>query len=286
MHRSPYRASLIALILAVGSLAVAACGSSDNNTTQQFRSCRRLDVDRREARGQEDQGRARHRHRRPQRPLVQRAGQQGPRGREGAARHRRPRADLEVQRRLHAEPEHAGPAEVRPRHRGRLPHGRRHREGRQEVPRREVRDHRLVRGGHEEQAQERRGPAVRRAGGRLPRRLPVRACTPRTTAPRRSAASAGSRSRRSTTTSRASRPAPRPPIRGSRRSTATRRTSSTRRSARRSRWTRSPRAPRSSSRSPASAASASSTRPRRRASRASAWTPTRPTWARRCSPAR
>jgi basic membrane protein A and related proteins len=33
VHRSPYRAILIALILAVGSLAVAACGSSDNNTT-------------------------------------------------------------------------------------------------------------------------------------------------------------------------------------------------------------------------------------------------------------
>ena len=138
----------------------------------------------------------------------------------------------------------------------------------------------------EEQAHERRGPAVRGAGGRLPRRLPVRACTPRTTTSRRSAASAGRRSRRSTTTSRATRPAPRRPTRRSRRSTATRRTSSTRRSARRSRSTRSPRARRSSSRSPASAASASSTRPRRRASRASAWTPTRPTWARRCSPAR
>ena len=133
------------------------------------------------------------------------------------------------------------------------------------------------RGGHEEQAQERRGPAVQRAGGRLPRRLPVRACTPRTTTSRRSAASAGRRSRRSTTTSRASRPAPRRPTRASRRSTATPRTSSTRRSARRSRSTRSPRARRSSSRSPASAASASSTRPRRRASRASASTPTRPT---------
>ncbi len=33
MHRSPYRAILIALILAVGSFAVAACGSSDNNTS-------------------------------------------------------------------------------------------------------------------------------------------------------------------------------------------------------------------------------------------------------------
>ena len=54
----------------------------------------------------------------------------------------------------------------------------------EQVPEREVRDHRLVRGGHEEQAQERRGPAVHRAGGRLPRRLPLRACTPRTTTSR------------------------------------------------------------------------------------------------------
>ena len=30
MHRSPYRAILIALILAVGSFAVAACGSDDD----------------------------------------------------------------------------------------------------------------------------------------------------------------------------------------------------------------------------------------------------------------
>ena len=34
MHRSPYRAIPIALILAVGSFAVAACGSSDNNTSR------------------------------------------------------------------------------------------------------------------------------------------------------------------------------------------------------------------------------------------------------------
>ena len=33
MHRSPYRAILIALILAIGSFAVAACGSDDNNTS-------------------------------------------------------------------------------------------------------------------------------------------------------------------------------------------------------------------------------------------------------------
>jgi len=33
VHRSPYRAILIALILAVGSLAVAACGSSDDDTS-------------------------------------------------------------------------------------------------------------------------------------------------------------------------------------------------------------------------------------------------------------
>jgi basic membrane protein A len=33
VHRSPYRAILIALILAIGSFAVAACGSDDNDTT-------------------------------------------------------------------------------------------------------------------------------------------------------------------------------------------------------------------------------------------------------------
>jgi basic membrane protein A and related proteins len=33
VHRSPYRAILIALILAIGSFAVAACGSSDDNST-------------------------------------------------------------------------------------------------------------------------------------------------------------------------------------------------------------------------------------------------------------
>ena len=33
MHRSPYRAIPIALILAIGSFAVAACGSNDDNTT-------------------------------------------------------------------------------------------------------------------------------------------------------------------------------------------------------------------------------------------------------------
>ena len=68
-----------------------------------------------------------------------------------------------------------------------------------------------VAAGAEEQAHERRGPALQGAGGRLPRRLPGRACTPRTTAARRSAASAARRSRRSTTTSPASRPAPRRP---------------------------------------------------------------------------
>jgi len=33
VHRSPYRAILIALILAIGSFAVAACGSDDNSST-------------------------------------------------------------------------------------------------------------------------------------------------------------------------------------------------------------------------------------------------------------
>ncbi len=46
--------------------------------------------------------------------------------------------------------------------------------GRQEVPEHEVRDHRRRRGRAEGQAQERRGPAVQGAGGRLPGGLPRR----------------------------------------------------------------------------------------------------------------
>ena len=62
------------------------------------------------------------------------------------ARRRGSRADLEVQRRLRPEPVDAGPAEVRPRHRRRLPDGRRGRHRRQEVPGHQVRDHRRRRG--------------------------------------------------------------------------------------------------------------------------------------------
>ena len=101
-----------------------------------------------------------------------------------------------------------------------------------EVPGHEVRGHRRQRGGHEVQAQERRGPAVQGGRGGLPRRLrgrPLRQGRGRRT---RSAPSAARRSRRSTPTSPATRPAPRRPSRRSRRSTGTRRTSSTRRSAR------------------------------------------------------
>ena len=285
MHRSPYRAILIALILAIGSFAVAACGSSDNNTTSSSAGAGSTSTAAEPAAKKIKVG------------LVTDIGGLNDRSFNALANKglEDAKSQLGIDGRVLISKSnadyvpnltHAGPAEVRPRHRGRLPHGRRDREGRQEVPGREVRDHRLVGGGHEEQAQERRGPAVLRAGGRLPRRLPL--------GPVRQGQQRHDDRQRRRPEDPAGRPlhrglpgrAPRRPTRRSRRSTPTPRTSSTRRSARRSRWTRSPRARRSSSRSRASAASASSTRPRRRASRASAWTPTRPTWARRCSPAR
>ena len=50
VHRSPYRAILIALILAVGSSAVAACGSERRQHRAAARTSRRLDVDRRSPR--------------------------------------------------------------------------------------------------------------------------------------------------------------------------------------------------------------------------------------------
>ena len=227
-----------------------------------------------------DQGRSRHRHRRPQRPLVQPARQRGPRAGEVRARSRGPGADLRVGRRLRPEPLDAGPAEVRPRDRRRLPDVRLDQHGRQAVPGHELRDHRLPAGRPEGQARQRARPALQGERGRLPRRLPRRAGhqgegrRPGHLLGRRPEDPAGRRLHRRLPGRREGgrRPA-------SRRSTATRRTSSTRRSARRSRSTRSRRARRSSSRSPASAASARSTRPRRRACSASASTPTRATWA-------
>ena len=194
---------------------------------------------------------------------------------------RDPRADLQGELGLRAEPLDAGAAEVRPRHRRRLPDGRGDGHRRLEVPGHEVRDHRRRRDGPQEQAHQRRRPALQGAGGGLPRRLhgrPVPQGQRRRTRPARSAAR---RSRRSTTTSPATRPASRPPTRTRRSPTATRRSSTIRRRARSSRSTRSPRARRSSSRSRAAAASARWTRPRRRACRASASTPTRPTSATR-----
>ena len=187
-------------------------------------------------------------------------------------------ADVEVQRRLRAEPLVAGAPEVRPRGRRRLPDGRRHRQGREVVPDHELRDRRLPLGRAQGQAQERPRAAVQGERGAATSRATWRGSTSRRRAATRSSRpSAGRTCPRSTPTSRATRPARRRPTRGSRRSPPTRRTSSIRRSARRSRSTRSARARRSSSRSRASAGSARSTPPRRRTSRASASTPTRAT---------
>ena len=231
MHRRSLRAIAIALTMSVTAFGVAACGSSNDKSSSSSSSSSTAAKPGR----QEDQGRPRDRHRRPQRPLVQRPGQQGPGGRQEPARRRRPRAHLEVQRGLRAEPDHARPAEVRPRDRGRLPDGRRDRDRRQEVPERQVRDHRLVGAGPEGRAQERRGPALQGAGGGLPGRVRGRAV-------RQGQQRQGHLQRRRPEDP-AGRPlhrrlpgrAPRRPTRRSRRPTPTRRTSSTRRSARRSR---------------------------------------------------
>ena len=64
----------------------------------------------------------------------------------------------------------AGAKRLRPRDRGRLPHGRLDRPGREEVPEDEVRDHRRQRGRPQGQAEERPWHRLRRAGGRVPRR--------------------------------------------------------------------------------------------------------------------
>ena len=166
-------------------------------------------------RRQEDQGRPRDRHRRPQRP---RRSTSSP-----TRASSRPRRQLGVEGRvltvqgqlgLRPEPLDAGPAEVRPRDRRRLPDGGRDEHRRDEVPGHQVRDHRR-----------RRAPASRASrptsqgllfkeqeAGYLAGYMagPVRS---RTTAARRSARSAARRSRRSTTTSPATRPAPRRPTR-------------------------------------------------------------------------
>ena len=108
--------------------------------------------------GEEDQGRDGHRHRRPQRPRRStRSAYKGLQQAKSELGVDIRVADVEVQRRLRAEPLVAGAPEVRPRDRRRLPDGRRDGQGRQGVPADELRDHRLPRSGDEEQAQERRG---------------------------------------------------------------------------------------------------------------------------------
>ena len=117
MHRSPYRAILIALILAVGSFAVAACGSSDNNTSSSSAPAAGSTSTAAKPAGKKikvglvtDIGGLNDR-------SFNALANKGLQDAKKQARRRRPRADLEVQRRLRAEPEHAGPAEVRPGHR-------------------------------------------------------------------------------------------------------------------------------------------------------------------------
>ena len=91
---------------------VAACGSRRQQRQQRRAAAAATPAQS----GEADQGRPRHRHRRPQRPLVQRARQQGPQRRAEASSASTGRVlHLQVERRLRAEPLDAGAAEVRPR---------------------------------------------------------------------------------------------------------------------------------------------------------------------------
>ena len=165
---------------------------------------------------QEDQGRPGHRHRRPQRPLVQPARQRGPRARQVRARRRGPRADLQGELGLRAEPLDARAAEVRPRDRRRLPDGRGDEHRRREVPGHEVRDHRRRR-------DDARSPSPRTSQGLLFKEQEAGYLVGYMAGlyakdeggGHGRLASAARRSRRSTTTSPATRPAPRRPTRTS-----------------------------------------------------------------------
>ena len=127
-------------------------------------------------------------------------------------------ADVEVQRRLRAEPLVAGAPEVRPRGRRRLPDGRRHRQGREVVP-----DRRTSRSSTSRRARSRASPRTSAGScSRRTRRAISSATWPGSTPRRRAATrssrpSAGRRCPRSTPTSRATRPARRRPTRRSRR---------------------------------------------------------------------
>ena len=133
---------------------------------------------------------------------------QGLEARREAARDPRRRLPVGLGAGVHPEPLDRRAQERRPRRRGRLRPGGRGREGREAVPEDALRDHRRRPARPRRQAEERRGPHLPRAGGRLPRRLPRRASSRRRAAARtRSARSAARSSRRSTATSRATRPA-------------------------------------------------------------------------------
>ena len=93
------------------------------------------------------------------------------------ARHRGPRAALEVQRGLHPEPVDAGPAELRPGDRRRLPDGGRDGHRGHEVPEHQVRDHRRRRHDAEGQADERRRACCSRSRRRATSPATWRACT-------------------------------------------------------------------------------------------------------------
>ena len=161
---------------------------------------------------QEDQDRPGHGHRRPQRPLVQRGGLQGPEAREVRARRRHPRHHVEEELRLRAEPVVAGAAEVRPRVAIGFLMADAIGEGRQGVPDHELRDHRLLAGGAEGQAEERPAGCCSRRTRPATSSATWPGSTSRTRAASRSSRpSAARRSRRSTTTSPASRRAPRRP---------------------------------------------------------------------------
>ena len=153
------------------SLTAAACGDDDSSSDSARGSGSTAST---QAPAQEDQGRPRHRHRRSQRPLVQRAGEQGPAAtpsRELGVKGRVLTSESEL--RLRAEPLDARAAEVRPRHRRRLPHGRRGRTPcAKKFPDTKFAIIDVVAGGAEGQADERRGPPLQGAAGGLPRRLP------------------------------------------------------------------------------------------------------------------
>ena len=130
---------------------------------------------RRRSRQAADQGRRRDRHRRPQRPLVQLPRQQGrSRTRRTSSASRRAcccsksNADYVPNLTTLAQQQYDIDRA------GRLPDGRRDQHGRHQGARRELRDRRLLGDRAEGQAEERRGPALRGAGGGLPGRLPRR----------------------------------------------------------------------------------------------------------------